>query len=305
MDLPDRLALLGAEADVLTSTCMLDHVAEWVATGEGGIVANHNLHSLYLYHRDPELRAFYARADLIEIDSTPILAWGRMMGYSLGAGHRSTYLDFREDFWQRAAANGWRVYHLGGAPEHAAPARDAILARHPNVHLDCHHGYFAMSGPENDAVLADIAEKQPHILLIGMGMPRQEIWLHQNYDRLPPLVALPIGGAFDYEAGVTYTPPRWTGTAGIEWLVRWVHDPQRLFERYFIEPWALIPHMMRDFAKKLAGRTPPPMPPAEIRSATWRRRQALSGTHTTPAVPVAQVAQVATLPSAMPRRAGN
>ena len=302
MDLPDRLALLGAEADVLTSTCMLDHVAEWVATGEGGIVANHNLHSLYLYHRDPELRAFYARADLIEIDSTPIVAWGRMMGYALGHAHRSTYLDFRDEFWARAEANGWRVYHVGGAPEHVDPAREAILKRYPGVHLECRHGYFAMTGPENDAVIADITEKQPHILLVGMGMPRQELWLHQNYDRLPPLVALPIGGAFDYEAGVTYTPPRWTGDAGIEWLVRWAHDPQRLFERYFIEPWALIPHMMRDFGKKLAGRTPPPMPPAEIRSATWRRRQALSGSHTLPA-PVG--AQTSAIPVALQRRSGN
>ena len=280
MDYPDRLALLGAEADVLTSTCMLDHVAEWVTTGEGGIVANHNLHSLYLYHRDPELRAFYARADLIEIDSTPIIAWGRLMGYPVARAHRSTYLDFREAFWTRAAENGWRVYHLGGAPGHGDAAREAILGRHPNVHLECRHGYFDMNSAENDAVLADIAEKKPHVLLIGMGMPRQELWLHKNYDRLPPVVALPIGGAFDYEAGVTYTPPRWTGAAGVEWLVRWAHDPQRLFERYFIEPWALIPHLMHDVAKKLAGRTPPPQPPAEIRSATWRKRQALSGTNT-------------------------
>jgi len=303
MNLPDRIALLGAEADIMTSTCMLDHVAEWVATGEGGIVANHNLHSLSLYHRDADMRAFYARADLIEIDSTPIVVWGRLIGYGLARAHRSTYLDFRDDLWARAEAGGWRVYHVGGAPEHMEAARAAILARHPRVHLDCRDGYFDMNGPDNDAVLADIAAKQPHILLIGMGMPRQELWLHQNYDRLPPLVALPIGGAFDYEAGVTYTPPRWTGPAGIEWLVRWVHDPQRLFERYFIEPWALIPHMMRDLTKKFGGRTPPPKPPAEIRSATWRRRQALSGAHTVPLAPRATASSQAHVGS-LKRREG-
>jgi len=302
MNLPDRIALLGAEADIMTSTCMLDHVAEWVATGEGGIVANHNLHSLYFYHHDAEMRAFYARADLIEIDSTPIVVWGRLMGYGLARSHRSTYLDFRDDFWARAEASGWRVYHLGGAPEHMEAARAAILSRHPRVHLDCQHGYFDMTGAGNDAVIADITAKQPHVLLIGMGMPRQELWLHQNYDRLPPLVALPIGGAFDYEAGVTYTPPRWTGGAGIEWLVRWIHDPQRLFERYFIEPWALIPHLMSDLTRKLAGRTPPPLPPAEIRSAVWRRRQALSGGHT---VSVPTAAPAATVAPAFKRRTGS
>src|SRR2546430_2735430 len=133
MELPIRLALLGAEADVVTSACMLDHAAEWLAAGEGGLVVNHNLHSLYLYHRDPELRAFYARSDIIQIDSTPVVAWARLMGHDISRVHRSTYLDYRDDFWTRAAAYGWRVYHLGGAPQHVEPARAAILARHPNV----------------------------------------------------------------------------------------------------------------------------------------------------------------------------
>jgi len=255
MELPERLALLGAEADVMTSTCMLDHVADWVASGEGGIIANHNLHSLYLYHRDPELRAFYARADLIEIDSTPIVAWGRLMGYPVARSHRSTYLDFRDDLWTRAAAGGWRVYHLGGAPDHVEMARTEILRRHPAVHLDCRHGYFDMTGAENDAVVADITEKRPHVLLIGMGMPRQELWLHQNYDRLPPLVALPVGGAFDYEAGRQYEPPRWSGRLGVEWLMRFLHDPKRLFERYFVEPWALLPQMAGDAVRRVGGKS--------------------------------------------------
>ena len=255
MNLPDRIALLGAEADIMTSTCMLDHVAEWVATGEGGIVANHNLHSLSLYHRDADMRAFYARADLIEIDSTPIVVWGRLIGYGLARAHRSTYLDFRDDLWARAEAGGWRVYHLGGAPEHMEAARAAILERHPRVHLDCQHGYFDMNGPDNDAVLADIAAKQPHILLIGMGMPRQELWLHQNYDRLPPLVALPIGGAFDYEAGVQATCPRWIGSLGAEWLFRLALNPRRLFSRYLLEPWWLIGPALGDVGRRIHAAT--------------------------------------------------
>ncbi len=298
MDMPDRLALLGVEADVMTPAQMLDHVTEWVAAGEGGIVANHNLHSLYLYHRDPALRAFYARADLIEIDSVPIVAWGRLMGHKVSRDHRSTYLDFRDAFWDRAIANGWRVYHLGGAPEHAEPARAAILARHPQADLHCRHGYFQMTGADNDAVIADIHDKRPHILLIGMGMPRQELWLHENYDRLPPLVAFPVGGAFDYEAGATYTPPRWTGRIGVEWMIRWVHDPRRLFSRYFIEPWTLIPHMLRDLGGRLSGKKPAVI--NRIRQPAWHRPQALSGSHVPAVVKPATPEPVA--PSVAARR---
>ncbi len=250
MEIPYRLHLLGADVDVVTPDCVMDFVAERVASGGRAVVANHNLHSLYLYQKYPEMRAFYRRADLIEIDSMPLIAWGRMLGFNVSAAHRCTYLDFRETFWELVQKNNWRVYHIGGEPEHVDLSRDAILARYPGVQLYTHSGYFNVNGPENDALLADLAAKAPHIMLIGMGMPRQEVWVERNYDRLPHAVILPVGGAFDYEAGVTYTPPRWTGRAGLEWLVRFIHDPARLFGRYFIEPWSLLPLFAQDFLRR-------------------------------------------------------
>ncbi|MDV6331649.1 WecB/TagA/CpsF family glycosyltransferase [Asticcacaulis sp. 201] len=246
-----RLSLLGAEVDAVTPTYVMEFVGAKVAAGERAIVANHNLHSLYLFQKRADMRAFYARADLIEIDSTPMIAWGRLMGLPVSRQHRVTYLDYREDFWARAQANGWRVYHIGGEAAHNDYSKAAILNRYPDVHLDLHTGFFDMAGAENDALLADLAAKKPDVLLVGMGMPRQETWILTNLDRLPDCVILPVGAAFDYEAGVMYTPPRWTGRLGIEWLVRFFHEPKRLFERYFVEPWHLIPQALNDVSRRL------------------------------------------------------
>lgn len=258
MDIPCRLSLLGAEVDAVTPACVLDFIAARVAQGRGGVVANHNLHSLYLYRKSARMRDFYRRADLIEIDSTPMIAWGRLLGYDLSRANRCTYLDFREDFWTRAQAEDWRVYHIGGAREHNAASKAAILRRHPRARLDVHTGYFDMNGPDNDALLADLHAKRPQVLLVGMGMPRQEMWILNHLDRLPPCVILPVGAAFDYEAGVMYTAPRWTGRLGVEWLVRFAHEPRRLFSRYFLEPWHLAPQALGDLfrARRAARPTP-------------------------------------------------
>lgn len=262
METPCRLSLLGAEVDVVTATCVLDFVSERVAQGRGGVVANHNLHSLYLYKKHAEMREFYRRADVIEIDSTPMIAWGRLLGYDLSRAHRCTYLDFREEFWTRAQTHGWRVYHIGGAREHNAASREAILERHPGVHLDMHTGYFDMNGPDNAALIADIHARRPQVLLVGMGMPRQEMWILRNLDSLPSCVILPVGAALDYEAGVMYAPPRWTGRIGMEWLVRFVHEPRRLFSRYFIEPWSLVPLALDDVF--MPRRAPLPTPALDL-----------------------------------------
>ncbi|MFT3996345.1 MAG: WecB/TagA/CpsF family glycosyltransferase [Asticcacaulis sp.] len=247
----NRLALMGAEVDAVTPDMVMNFIAG--TRGRQTVIANHNLHSLYLYQKHADMRRFYAQADIVEIDSVPLIAWGRLMGFELSLENRCTYLDFREQFWECAVREGWRVYHIGGAPEHNELSKQAILQRYPEVQLEVRTGYFDMNGPENDALIADINACRPDVLLVGMGMPRQEMWILNNMDRLPACAILPVGAAFDYEAGVMYAPPRWAGKMGIEWLVRFLHEPRRLFSRYFIEPWSLMPLMVRDMRLKRRG----------------------------------------------------
>jgi len=85
-----------------------------------------------------------------------------------------------------------------------------------------------------------VREFKPNVLFVGMGMPRQELWIADNVEALPQAVILPVGAAFDYEAGVQKAAPRWMGRLGVEWLFRLFADPKRLFARYCVEPWFLI-----------------------------------------------------------------
>lgn len=257
MSILSRLELLGVEVDVVTPDQVMQFVQERVEQRIRTVIANHNLHSIYLFHRDPVMRALYHRADLIEIDSMPLVAWGRLLGHKLTASHRSTYLDFRDTFWTLAQSRGWRVFHIGGRPEHVQASYNTIVGRHPGLNLQVHTGYFDIDGPEGKALLERLGTEKPHVILIGMGMPLQEVWIEQHFGSLPPSVILPVGGAFDYEAGATYTPPRWTGRLGLEWLVRFLHDPLRLFGRYFIEPWSLIPLAASDLMRHVKRRPDP------------------------------------------------
>ena len=243
---PRRIRLLGCEMDAVTAEEVMALVAVRAAERRKALVANHNLHSVHLFRRDARMRALYARADLVEIDSMPLVAWGRLLGHRLGREHRNTYLDWRERFWREATARGWRVFHLGCRPGVGATARARLLDRFPGAVIGERHGYFDAAGADNDAVLAEIAAFAPDVLLVGMGMPRQEHWILDNWDRLPDAVVLPVGAAFDYEAGAAPTPPRWTAALHLEWLARFLAEPGRLFHRYFVEPWSLLPAAIAD-----------------------------------------------------------
>jgi N-acetylglucosaminyldiphosphoundecaprenol N-acetyl-beta-D-mannosaminyltransferase len=249
----ERVRALGGEMDLVRPEEVLWFTSQKIAAGERAVVANHNLHSLYLLRREPLVREFFRRADLIEVDSTPLIHWMRLVGRHSRPFHRCTYLDWRDAFWALAAEQGWRIFYLGGAPGVAQAAATSLAARYPGLKLMVRDGYFdaAPGSDDNAAVLRQIDDFAPQVLFVGMGMPRQEIWMSQNASWLPNCVMFSVGAAFDYEAGVQIAAPRWMGGLGVEWLFRLLHDPRRLFSRYCIEPWFLLGPALADLKAAL------------------------------------------------------
>lgn len=241
--------------DLVTPDEVLARIASAAAGGPRALIANHNLHSLYLIRRDPEMAALYECADLIEIDSRPTLLWGRLMGLATRGAHRCTYLDWREAFWRLADAQGWRVFYLGGAPGVAEEAARRLRSRWPNARIAVRHGYFDRrpGSAEDAAVVAEVNAFDPHVLLVGMGMPVQEAWILRHYESLTARAVLPVGAAFDYEAGVQTAAPRILGAIGLEWLFRLLSDPRRLFRRYLVEPWSLAGPALADIRRYRLG----------------------------------------------------
>jgi N-acetylglucosaminyldiphosphoundecaprenol N-acetyl-beta-D-mannosaminyltransferase len=249
-----RITLLGAMMDVLTKKELFSQLKAWIADKDypkARLIGNHNLNSLYLCLKNPDFQSYYQSPDLIEIDSMPLILWGRLMGHDIKRENRLTYLDFRDEFWALCQDNGYMIYHIGGVPEATLPAKTRLLSEFPNLKINLDHGYFTIGSSEDEALVQKIEQMRPDILLVGMGMPRQELWIARHFDRLKARIIMPIGAAFDYEAGLQYKPSRLSGQLGIEWLMRLIHDPKRLAKRYLIEPWSLLPLMFIDIGQRL------------------------------------------------------
>jgi N-acetylglucosaminyldiphosphoundecaprenol N-acetyl-beta-D-mannosaminyltransferase len=219
-----------------------DRVARAVARHEHIVVANHNLHSLYLCGRDEKLRAFHANAEVTHADGMSLILLGRLLGVPLRRHHRVTYVDWIGPLMHEASDRGWRVFALGGRPGVFERAAAQLRSRHPRLVLEGRHGYFdhAPGSPDAVSVLAQIAAFRPHVLLVGMGMPRQEHWAHDHRSALSANAILMAGAALDYVAGVVPTPPRAAAAIGLEWAWRLAAEPRRLWRRYLVEPWSVL-----------------------------------------------------------------
>lgn len=245
-----RLTLLGVEVDPVNIETLNARIQQAVDKGQRVVIANHNIHSVFLFHTDPKMRAFYDKADLIHIDGMPLVYWGRLMGKPLGPEHRVTYVDWVRPLMAEARRCGWRVFYLGGRPGVAERAAEKLRSEFPGLLLQTHHGYFDVIGNENEEVLRKINTYRPHVLMVGMGMPRQEHWVLDNLERLRVNAILTSGACFDYVAGVIPTPPRWMGPLGLEWAYRLLSEPRRLWHRYLAEPWYLVPYAVNDLKQR-------------------------------------------------------
>ena len=233
------LKFLGVEIDALDIRQLNTLVADSIQQQQKWIIANHNLHSLYIYHHDPKMRAFYAKANYIHIDGMPLVFIGKLLGHSLKRKHRVTYADWVWPLMEESATKDWRIFYLGSKPGVAQRGVNILRQRFPGLKITCTHGYIdaRKDSPENRATIAAINAFQPHILMVGMGMPRQEHWILDNLEQLQTNAILSSGACIDYVAGAVPTPPRWMGIMGLEWSYRLFSEPKRLWKRYLIQPW--------------------------------------------------------------------
>ena len=138
------------------------------------------------------------------------------------------------------ATSPWRVFLLGGAPGVAQRAAANIAARWPAVTVvgtASPPKGFEHDAAQNAALLARIAMACPDVVLIGLGAPKQELWIWQHRRAIAAPVALCIGATIDFLAGERSRAPRWMRRAGLEWLYRIGSEPRRLGRRYARDAW--------------------------------------------------------------------
>jgi N-acetylglucosaminyldiphosphoundecaprenol N-acetyl-beta-D-mannosaminyltransferase len=255
-DHPQVVEILGVNVNPLSMFQLNSAIAEAIEHNYKWIIANHNLHSVYIYHHHAKMRDFYAKSKYIHIDGMALILVGKILGFPLRREQRVTYVDWTNSLMAEAARSGWRIFYLGSKPGIAQQGAAILQSRFAGLQIATAHGYFNADqhSADNIAMLAKINDYQPQIVMVGMSMPRQEEWIIDNFDLLNTSVILPCGATLDYVAGAIPTPPRWTGKIGLEWLYRLIAEPKRLWRRYLLEPWFLLWLLLIDGFKKISNR---------------------------------------------------
>lgn len=230
------ITLLGIRIHTLPVEALIERIVCTAQNRQRAIIAYVNAHGLNLAHDAPALRNFFnAQAAWVFCDGFGVKWGARLAGQP--SPPRYTPPDWIDRLCDECATHDLSIYLLGDAPATVEKAAQTLQARHAGLKIaGWQHGFFdkTAGSAENTATLAAINDAHPDVLLVGMGMPAQELWLARNWDALEACVAMTVGALFSYVAGDVQRAPRWMTDHGLEWLGRLVIEPRRLWRRYVI-----------------------------------------------------------------------
>jgi exopolysaccharide biosynthesis WecB/TagA/CpsF family protein len=190
-----------------------------------------NAHCFNVMARDRQYATAVDSADFLLPDGIGVSLAAKMTGQALAANLNGT--DLIPTLLKEAAKTGKSVYLFGGTPGTADNAANNLINEIPGLKIaGTRDGY---AGAQNDAdVIADINASGAGIVLVALGVPMQELWLHRNAPYIDAKLTMGVGAALDFFAGNVARSPAWVRKAKCEWVWRLALEPRRLAKRYLV-----------------------------------------------------------------------
>jgi N-acetylglucosaminyldiphosphoundecaprenol N-acetyl-beta-D-mannosaminyltransferase len=227
----DEVKVLGVPVETYTKTQLTSRVLELLKGQKRGWISYINVHTIDIANQVPWYREFIADALVTYCDGEGVRFGAYLEGENIP--ERITLSEYIYDLAETAVEHKLKLFFLGGTADVAERASKRLKELYPAICITgYHHGYFLEQ--ENTEVIGRINAAQPDILFLGMGVPRQEDWTRNNFDRLNVKIAWMGGGFLDTLSGTLRECPRWLSTIGFMWLFRLAQEPKRLWKRYLI-----------------------------------------------------------------------
>lgn len=204
---------------------------EAIFDGTRQTVAFLNAHCINVSAKDATYRWALQQATALLPDGSGLQLAARMHGSKFVENLNGT--DLFPHIMQKATDCGWKVFLLGSRPGVAEKAAHNAQAHISGLNIaGTHHGFFAPNEEAN--VINSINASGADVVLVALGVPRQDVWIARNRHRLNARVVFGVGAQLDFWAGRVSRAPVLLRQFGMEWVWRLAIEPRRMFKRYIL-----------------------------------------------------------------------
>ena len=246
--------ILGLSFPIQNYQQAIDQFSRWIDEKESRQVCIANVHTVVTSTRDRTFHSLNANADMLTMDGQP-LRWYANLVHRAGIEERVCGPELMLRCMDEGQQHGWKHYFLGGREDVLQVLESKLKEKYPNANIV---GAFSppfrtLSESEDQDMVDQINSVQPDFLWVGLGAPKQEIWIQEHLDRVKVPVQLGVGAAFDFHSGTIKRAPEFMQRSGMEWLYRLYHD-KRLWKRYLTTNPIFLYYLLKDtFKSRLLG----------------------------------------------------
>lgn len=219
-----KTEILGVGVNSVTMTQAVETVQQFIDDKQVALIATANAEMLMRATMDDELKDILNGADLVVADGAGTVWAAGYLGEPMP--ERVAGYDLAQELMREAPKRGDRIYFFGSAPGVADKAKAKAEELYSGIEVvGTRNGFFTEA--DEPQIIADIKAARPDILLVALGVPKQEKWLKKHLGELGVPVAIGVGGTLDVMAGVMQRAPLWMQKAKLEWLYRGLKQPSR------------------------------------------------------------------------------
>ena len=227
----ETVEILGVRVSCLDKHGILDQAVDWASRRETRTITYVNAHCINIATKDCEYRNLLNQMDLVYPDGIGIV-WASKFLHQKKLT-KVTGREWMDDFCRMIRDRSLSLYILAGAPGIAHKARANIMQRYPATCITgSSDGYFIEKSEVE--VLRNIETASPDVLMVGMGVPRQEKWIINHRAEISAPVVWAVGALFDLVSGDRQPVPDGLNRLNLEWLWRLMVDPRGKWQRYLI-----------------------------------------------------------------------
>ena len=249
--------ILKTKINVITMQDAVAFLDENLETLRGKYVCISNVHTTVMAYRDEAYRRVQNRSALNLPDGKPLSLVQRWRGLA-GVG-RVPGPDLMPEIFKMSETKGYRHYFYGSTPETIEALGRQLRKNFPGMQIAGMYSppFRPLTPEEDERVIAMINETRPDFIWVGLGAPKQEIWMADHEDKLCG-VMLGVGAGFDFHAGTVRRAPMWMQEICMEWVWRMMQDPRRLLPRYLDTNISFLYYLMKERRKKRRRRKAKP-----------------------------------------------
>jgi len=231
-----NVELMGLPLASITEAQLVGHIATSLSQGQGGWLVTPNIDILRRWTRDRSFVELIEPATIMVADGMPLIWASRLMGDPLP--ERVAGSSVVTTLAKALESNGKKLVLMGGSPGAAEAARDALIAKFPNLQIPAVH--CPPLGFEDDSEQMKLIEQtiddhEADVVYVALGCPKQERLIATLAQTRPHIWWLGIGNSLSFLGGQVQRAPTWMQKTGLEWIHRLLQEPRRLMKRYLVE----------------------------------------------------------------------